>query len=194
MTDATGMLPLARVVDDHVERAAVAGDPRDRLRDLILRRQQERRCVEVLRTGRRRLLHALHARDDAPRSREHAVQEIHDDGEDDDQQGERADPPENHRGLLSATTAALRAIPGRAPRMISNWALIAVTAPSSGRRCSSSTPSSASASVARPAAIRSRPFLTAIRATARTPTTTRASSTLSSTRVSWLIGCPRTRR
>src|SRR3954452_1541703 len=182
MTDATGMLPLARVADDHVERAAVAGDPRDRLRDLILRRQQERRGVEVLRPGRRRLLHALHARDDAPRSREHAVQEIDDDGEDDDQQGERPDPPENHRGLRSATTAALRAMPGRAPRMISNWALIAVTAPSSGRRCSSSTPSSAVASVASPMDTRASRCRTTISAPASTTITTIASATVSSAR------------
>ena len=36
-------------------------------------------------------------------------------------------------------------MPGSAPRMISNWALIALTAGSSGRRCSASTPSSAAA-------------------------------------------------
>src|SRR6476646_5117633 len=141
---------LARVVDDHVERAAVAGDPRDRLRDLILRRQQECGGVEVLRGGGRRLVHAAHARDDALRGREHAVQQVDDDGEDHDEQRERADPPERHCGLLSATIAALRAMPGRAPRMTSNWALIALTAPASGRRCSDSTVSSAPASVARP--------------------------------------------
>ena len=60
------------------------------------------------------------------------------------------DPPEGHRGLLSATTAALAPMPGSADRMMSNWALIAFTAGSSGRRCSDSTVSSASASVARP--------------------------------------------
>ena len=37
------------------------------------------------------------------------------------------------------------AMPGSAPRMTSNWALIALTAPSSGRRCSDSTPCSADA-------------------------------------------------
>ena len=52
-------------------------------------------------------------------------------------------------GLLSATTAAFAAIPGIAPTMTSNWALIAWTAGSSGRRCSDSTVSSAPASVAR---------------------------------------------
>ena len=32
---------LLRVVEDHVERAAVAGDPRDRLGDLVLRREEQ---------------------------------------------------------------------------------------------------------------------------------------------------------
>ena len=45
-------------------------------------------------------------------------------------------------------------MPGSAPRMMSNCALIAVTAPSSGRRCSASTPCRAEASVASPAEIR----------------------------------------
>ena len=38
-------------------------------------------------------------------------------------------------GLLSATIAALLAMPGSAPRMMSNCALMALTEPSSGRRC-----------------------------------------------------------
>ena len=45
-----------------------------------------------------------------------------------DEQHDVADPPERHRGLLSATIAALRAMPGSAPRMTSNCALIALTA------------------------------------------------------------------
>ena len=84
---------------------------------------------------------------------EHAAQQVHDDRQDDEQQDDVSDPPEGHRGLLSATTAALLAIPGSAPRMTSNWALIALTAGSSGRRCSASTPSSAVPSVARPSEI-----------------------------------------
>ena len=49
-----------------------------------------------------------------------------DDREDDDEEHDVADPPERHRGLRSATMAALRAMPGSAPRMTSNCALIAV--------------------------------------------------------------------
>ena len=41
-------------------------------------------------------------------------------------------------------------MPGMAPMITSNWALIAFTAGSSGRRCSASTPSSAVDSVASP--------------------------------------------
>ena len=48
--------------------------------------------------------------------------------------------------------------------MISNWALIAVTAGSSGRRCSDSTPSSAPPSVARFLEIDSRRSRTTISA------------------------------
>ena len=44
-------------------------------------------------------------------------------------------------------------MPGRAERITSNWALIAFTAGSSGRRCSASTPSSAPERVARPSEI-----------------------------------------
>ena len=49
-------------------------------------------------------------------------------------------------------------MPGSAPRMMSNWSLIAVTAPSIGRRCSASTPSSADPSVARFAEVLARLF------------------------------------
>ena len=53
-TPAAGIVcpPSARVVDDHVERAAVVGDRLDRLLDLLLRGQQQRHRVEVLGPGR----------------------------------------------------------------------------------------------------------------------------------------------
>src|SRR4029077_3262357 len=122
------------------------------------------------------------ARDDAPRSVEHAAEQVDDDRHDDDEQDDVSDPPEDHRGLLSATTAALRAIPGSAPRITSNCPLIAVTAPSSGRRCSDSTPCNAPASAASPPEIDSRRLRTMISAAASTATTTTASTTLSRTR------------
>ena len=81
-------------------------------------------------------------------ARQDAVQQVHDDRQQDDQQDRVSDPLERHCGLLSATIAAFAAIPGIAPRITSNCALIALTAGSSGRRCSDSTPSSAPASVA----------------------------------------------
>ena len=81
---------------------------------------------------------------------QHAAEQVDDDGKHDDEQDDVPDPPEGHRGLRSATIGGLAAIPGSAPRMTSNWALIALTAPSSGRRCSDSTPCSAEPSVASP--------------------------------------------
>ena len=54
------------------------------------------------------------------------------------------------------------AIPGSAPRMMSNCALIAVTAPSSGRRCSDSTLCNADDSVASPSEVRLRLLRTRI--------------------------------
>src|SRR6478609_629349 len=173
---------LVRVVEDYVERAAVVCDSRDRLRDLILGRQEQRACVEVVRPGRGRHADPRDARDDALCGLEDAPQQKDDHGQEHDEEHDVADPPEDHPGLRSATIAALRAMPGRAPRMTSNWALIAVTAPSSGRRCSDSTVSSAPASVARPIEMLvSRPQTT-ISATASTATTTTASSTLRRTR------------
>src|SRR6185295_9837671 len=112
-----------RVVEDHVERAAVAGDPRDRLRNLGLRRQQQRHGVEVLRPRSRRRRDLADARDDALRGVQDTAQEVHHDGCDDHEEDDVADPPENHFNHLSATIAALRPMPGNAPRMMSNWAL-----------------------------------------------------------------------
>src|SRR6202044_664628 len=89
---------------------------------------------------------------------EHAAEQVDDHWENHQQQDGVSDPPEDHRGLLSATIAALLAIPGRAPRMMSNCALIALTAPSSGRRCSDSTPCRAVDSVASPSEMVARPW------------------------------------
>jgi len=72
--------------------------------------------------------------------------------------------------------------------------LIAVTAPSSGRRCSDSTPSSAEPSAASSAEIRERLFRTRIRATASTSTTTATSTTVRSARRWVSLMPPRTRR
>src|SRR5918994_4169713 len=160
-TPAAGMSGLLSVVEDHVERAAVAGHARDRLADLVLRGQQERHGVEVVRAGGRRTSDLAHARDDALRRVQYAGEQD-DHHHEDDEQDDVADPPECHRGLLSATIAALRPIPGSAPRMTSNCWLIALTAGSSGRRCSASTVSSAEPSMARPSEIRSRPRRTSI--------------------------------
>src|SRR6187455_2321789 len=157
-----------RVVEYYVEGAAVVCDSGNSLRDLILRRQQQHRGVEVLRARLRHLGDLAHARHDALRCVEDAAKQIDDDRKDDREQDDVPDPPEGHRGLLSATIAALRAIPGSAPRMTSNCALIAVTAPSSGRRCSDSTPCSAAASDASPAEMFIRPLRTRISATAST--------------------------
>src|SRR4029077_15408000 len=135
-----------------------------------------------------------HAGDDAPGGGEDAVEQIDDDRHDDEQQHDVPDPPEDHRGLRSATTAAFLAIPGSAPRMTSNWALIAFTAGSSGRRCCDSTPCKAPASVASPSEIRVRPRRTSISATASTSTTTAASRTLRRARRWVPLMPPRTRR
>src|SRR5687767_14646108 len=121
--------PLLRVVVEYyVEGAAVVCDAGDGVRHMLLSRQQQCGGVEVLRARGRDLGDLLHAGDDARGGAEHAAEQVDDDREHDDQQGHVADPPERHRGLLSATIAALLAIPGSAPRMTSNWPLIAVTA------------------------------------------------------------------
>src|SRR5215207_7555063 len=129
------------------------------------------RGVEVLRARSRRLRDRLGAGDDAPRRAEHAVQQIHDDQEHGEER-DVPDPPKGHRCLRSATIAAFPAIPGSAPRMISNCALIALTAGSSGRRCSASTVCSADDRVANPWEILSRRLRTMISAAASTRTTT----------------------
>ena len=77
-------LPLLRVVEDHVERAAVVGDPRDRLGHLVLRRQQQRGGVEVLRRrGRRPRRSAARSGRCSARALQHAVQQVDDDRHDD---------------------------------------------------------------------------------------------------------------
>src|SRR5712691_562676 len=187
-------LLLASVVEDDVEGAAVVRDSRDRLGHLVLRRQQQRRGVEVLRPRGRHLCDLLHAGDDALGGVQHTAEQVHDDRQDHREQDDVSDPPEDHRGLLSATIAALPAIPGNAPRMVSNCPLIALTAPSSGRRCSDSTPSSAVASVASPAEILVRPLRTSISATASTSTTPAASTTVRRTSACVLLMPHRTRR
>src|SRR3990170_6850701 len=185
---------LSRVVEDHVEGAAVVRDSRDRLGCLVLRRQQQRGGVEVLRPRSRHLCDLLHAGDDALGCIQHGAEQVHDDRKDDREQDDVSDPPEDHRGLLSATTAALPAIPGSAPRMMSNCPLIALTAPSSGRRCWDSTPWSADASVASPSEILVRPLRTSISATASTSTTPAASTTLRRASACVLLIFHRTRR
>src|SRR5712692_11073156 len=182
------------VVEDHVERAAVVRDSRDRLGDLILRRKQQHGGVEVLRPLGRHLCDLLHTGDDALGGVEHSAEQVHDDRQDHREQDDVSDPPEGHRGLLSATIAALPAIPGSAPRMMSNCPLIALTAPSSGRRCSDSTPCSADASVASPSEILARPLRTSISAMASTSTTPNASTTVSRTSACVLLMLHRTRR
>src|SRR4051812_36728442 len=118
---ATTVIPLLfRVVDDRVERAAVVRDSRHRLAHLLARPDEHGRGVEVLRSRGRDVGDPADARDDAPGRAEHAVQQVHDHRKDHDEEYYVADPPEGQRGLLSATIAALRAIPGRAPRMMSN--------------------------------------------------------------------------
>src|SRR3954454_8680549 len=187
-TPAAGMATSAssRVVQDHVERAAVVGYALNRLEHLVLGRQQQRRGVEILRTRAGRVADLRDARDNRPCLPEHAGQEPHDDRQHDEEQHEVADPPERHRGLRSATIAALRAIPGSALRITSNWALMALTAGSSGRRCSASTDVNAEPSVASPLEIDCRRRRTSISATASTAITTTASKTLSSTR-RWVV-------
>src|SRR5215207_4033126 len=187
-------LLLLRVVDDHVEGGAVARHHLDRCLHVRLRREQQRHGVEVFRPGPCGRRDAPHARNDAAGGVEHALQQIHDHGQDHCKQEYVADPPEGHRGLLSATTAALAAIPGIAPTMTSNWALIALTAGSSGRRCSDSTVSRASASVVRPLDVDSRRARMRIRATATTATATIASRTLRRSSVSVSLMTRRTRR
>ena len=174
---------LLRVIEDHVQGAAVVGDARNRLGHLVLGGQKQRGGVEVLRSGRRglgdrvgrwgRCSGRLEACRSAGRSRPAEARPAG---------GCVADPAERHRGLLSATIAALRAIPGSALRMMSNWALIALTAGSSGRRCSVSTPSSAPASVARPAEMRARPRETTISATPGRQRRRRSRATVRTTR------------
>ena len=78
--------------------------------------------------------------------------------------------------------------------MMSNCPLIAFTAPSSGRRCSDSTPSSAAASVASPAEILVRPLRTSISATASTSTTPAASTAVRRISAFVLLIFRRTRR
>src|SRR4051794_22224064 len=166
---------MTGVVQDHVERAAVRGDARDRLTDLRLRREQQRRGVEVAAAGLRGPRDPVDARHDRPGLPEDAVEQEHDHRHDDEQEHQVEDPPEGHDGLRSATIAALAPMPGSAERITSNWALIACTAGSSGRRCSDSTPSSAPASAARPSEAFFRPRRTSISAAASTATTTTAS-------------------
>src|SRR6185436_12193069 len=116
-----------------------------------------------------------------------AGQEVDHDRHDDDQQDDVADPPDGHEGLLSATMAAFAAMPGSAPRIVSNWALIALTDGSSVRRCSDSTISSAPASVASVSEVECRRRRTSISAAASTATTTTASRMLRTTSVEVLI-------
>src|SRR4029453_19488392 len=91
-------------------------------------REQERRGVEVLRPRARGVPDLAEARDDAFGLLQDAVEQVDDHRQDHREQHNVADPPEGHCGLLSATIAALEAMPGSAPRMMSNWALIALTA------------------------------------------------------------------
>src|SRR5262249_53900121 len=121
--------------------------------------------------------------DDRARLLEHAAEQDGDDRRDDEDQDHVADPVERHRGRLSATSAAFFAMPGSALRMMSNCALIALTAGSSGRRCSSSTVDNATARAARFADVVASRLRTSMSATATTATTTMASRTLSSTSV-----------
>ena len=132
-----------------------------------------------------------HGRGDAPGGVADALEQDDHDGEYDEEQHKVPDPPERHRGLRSATMAALRAISGSAPRITSNWWLIALTAPSSGRRCSASTPSSAVPSVPSPREIAISRRRISISASARTATTTAARMTASAT---WVLIARRTRR
>ena len=143
--DATGMPLLARVVDDHVERAAVARrPPRPFARPDPASSAGARWRRDPCDPAAAAACDRVHARDDAPRGASaRRAAGTTTTREDHHEQDDRADPPERHCGLLSATIAALRAMPGSAPRMMSNWALIALTEPSSGRRCCASTPSSA---------------------------------------------------
>src|SRR3989337_410787 len=175
------------VVEDHVEGATVVRDSRDRLGHLVLRRQEQRGGIEVLRPRGRRAGDLLHAGNDALGGVQDAPEQVYDHRKHDREQDEVSDPPEDHRGRLSATIAAFVAIPGSAPRMMSNCALIALTAPSSGRRCSASTPCSAVASVASPSEILVSPLRTSISATASTSTTPAASTTLRRIRASVLL-------
>src|ERR1700759_5874048 len=177
-TPAAGIAPPSGVVDDDVERAAVVSGGFDCFYDLVLRGQQERHRVEVSGPGVCDRRDPVDARNDAVGRVEHTSQEVHDGRQDDQQHDRYSDPLEDHRGLLSATTAAFLAIPGRAPVITSNWALIALTAGSSGRRCSASTPSRAPASVASPREASSRSTRILVSAPASTITTTSASSTV----------------
>src|SRR5204863_9163952 len=145
---------------------------------LLLRPYEQGGVVEIPRSGGGSPRDALDARRDAPRRAQHAVQEVDHHRQDHDEEYYVPDPPEGQRGLLSATIDALRAIPGRAPRITSNCALIALTAGPSGRRCSDSTPWSAPSSAASPSEILARPRRISISASASTAMTTTASTTL----------------
>src|SRR5262249_20530605 len=192
---ARGSISLLRVVEDDVERAAVAGDPRDRLADLVTRRQEQCGRVEVLRPRRRRALDLVDALHDAAAGAEDPHQQVEHDRQHEHEECDIGDPPEGHRGLLSATIAAFRPIPGSAPRMMSNWALIALTDGSSGRRCSASTISSAPPSVASPSAIASSRSFTAYRPAASTRTTMNPSTYVSvASSVDVMPAPPRSRR
>src|SRR6201999_4218647 len=116
----------------------------------------QRHRVEVRRPGVRGAGDPVHAGDDRGGGHEHPAQQVDDHREQDDQQDHVTDPLEGHDGLLSATIAALAAMPGRAPVMIANCALIASTAGLSGARWPDSTPSSASASVASVVEVKAR--------------------------------------
>ena len=139
-----------RVVEDHVERAAVVGRRLDRLDHLVLRREQQRQRRRGRPSRPRRCRRSeSHAGHDRVGGVEHAAQQVDD-----------------HRQRRRAAGSRRRSIPGSSrpplgddrrlggdPRqsaatITSNCALIALTAGSSGRRCSDSTPSRASASVA----------------------------------------------
>jgi len=78
--------------------------------------------------------------------------------------------------------------------MMSNCSLMAVTAGSSGRRCSVSTPFSAFGQRGEAADILARPMRTAIKATASTSTTPAANTTLRRISTCALLTLDRTRR
>src|SRR5215204_1911780 len=81
-TPAAGISALLGVVEDHVERAAVVADDRDGLTDLLLRGEEQRRGVEVLRALEGGVGDRADARDDAPGGLENAAEEQDHDDED----------------------------------------------------------------------------------------------------------------